>query len=147
MKTRIIHLCMLFCLAAGLGQAQQLPQAHIPAQDPLIQNFFPPELVIQNQTAIGLTDEQRSFFRTEIRDAQTKFTDLQWKLQDEAEKMMALVKQPHVDEQQAVAQLEKVLAVEREIKRGQVAFLIRLKNKLTPEQQAKLEDIRSQVGK
>ena len=43
-----------------------------------------------------------------------------------------------MDEQQAVAQLEKVLAVEREIKRGQVAFMIRLKNKLTPEQQAKL---------
>ena len=60
---------------------------------------------------------------------------------------MALVKQPHVDEQQAVAQLEKVLAVEREIKRGQVAFLIRLKNKLTPEQQAKLEDIRSRAGR
>jgi len=37
--------------------------------------------------------------------------------------------------------------VEREIKRGQVAFLIRLKNKLTPEQQAKLEDLRSRAGK
>ena len=61
--------------------------------------------------------------------------------------MIALTRQPHVDEQQAVAQLEKVLAVEREIKRGQVAFMIRLKNKLTPEQQAKLEDIRSRAGR
>jgi len=151
MKARIIHLCMLLCLAAGLSQAQQTPQpgAHFPMgpQDPFAQSFFPPELVIQNQAAIGLTDEQKNFFRTEIRDAQTKFTDLQWKMQDEAEKMMALVKQPHVDEQQAVAQLEKVLAVEREIKRGQVAFMIHLKNKLAPEQQAKLEDIRSRAGK
>jgi Spy/CpxP family protein refolding chaperone len=109
------------------------------------QSFFAPELVMQNQQAIGLTDEQRNYFKTEIRDAQMKFTDLQWKLQDEAEKMVSVVNQPHVDEQQALAQLEKVLSVEREVKRAQIALLVHIKNKLTPDQQAKLEDLRSKA--
>ena len=134
---------LLACFAAG-QQPSPAPEARgpQPGPDPFGQSFFPPELVIQNQQAIGLTDEQKNYFRTEIRDAQIKFTDLQWKLQDEAEKMMSLVKQPHVDEQQALAQLEKVLSVEREVKRAQVALLVHLKNRLSPEQQAKLEEIR-----
>src|SRR5271169_6710035 len=43
-----------------------------------------------------------------------------------------------MDEQQALAQLEKVLAAEREIKREQVTLLVCIKNILTPDQQAKL---------
>ena len=103
-----------------------------------------PELVIQHQEEIGLSGEQRDYLKTEIRQAQLKFTDYQWKLQDEMEKLVALVKQPRVDEQQVLAQLERVLAAEREIKREQVTLLVRIKNKLTPEQQAKLLDLRSQ---
>jgi len=50
-----------------------------------------------------------------------KFTELQWKLQDEMEKLISLLKQPRVDEQAgSCATVEKVLAAEREIKREQV---------------------------
>jgi len=76
-----------------------------------------------------------------------RFTEWQWKLQDEMEKMVAIVKQPRVEEQQALAQLEKVLTIEREIKRAQVTLLVRIKNKLTPEQQAKLEELRKAAAK
>jgi Spy/CpxP family protein refolding chaperone len=137
MKPTAICLCLLLSLAAGTAHAQQ------PDRDPIGQSFFAPELVIQNQEAIGLNDEQKSYLKTEIRAAQLRFTELQWKLQDEMEKMIALVKQPHVEEKDAVAQLEKVLALEREIKRAQVTLLVRIKNKLTPDQQAKLAEIRS----
>lgn len=157
MKTKVILILTTFCLLACSAAAQQgLPQGPGPAggvpggvsghgsqPDPLGQSFFAPELVMQNQQAIGLSDEQKSYLRTEIRDAQMKFTDLQWKLQDEAEKMVSLVRQPHVDEQQALAQLEKVLSVEREVKRAQIALLVHIKNKLTPEQQDKLEELRN----
>ena len=161
MKTKVILILTTFCLLACSAAAQQgLPQGPGPAggvpggvsggvsghgsqPDPLGQSFFAPELVMQNQQAIGLSDEQKSYLRTEIRDAQMKFTDLQWKLQDEAEKMVSLVRQPHVDEQQALAQLEKVLSVEREVKRAQIALLVHIKNKLTPDQQGKLEELRN----
>jgi len=137
MKPTAICLCLLLLLGASAARAQQ------PDRDPIGQSFFAPELVIQNQEAIGLNDEQKSYLKTEIRAAQLKFTEMQWKLQDEMEKMIALVKQPRVEEKDAVAQLEKVLALEREIKRAQVTLLVRIKNKLTPDQQAKLAEIRN----
>ena len=137
MRSRILFGCALLLFTVGVARAQQ------PDQDPIGPNLFPPEFVIQHQEAIGLTSDQKDYLKTEIRQAQLKFTEDQWKLQDEVEKMAALVKQPHVDEQQALAQLEKVLAAEREIKREQVTLLVRIKNKLTPDQQAKLSDLRA----
>jgi Spy/CpxP family protein refolding chaperone len=140
MKARVLCTCALLLLAAGVARGQQ------PDQDPLGQSFFAPELVIQHQEAIGLNEEQKAYLKTEIRQAQLKFTEWQWKLQDEMEKLVALAKQPRVEEQEALAQLEKVLAIEREIKRAQVTLLVRIKNKLTSEQQAKLMEIRSKPG-
>jgi len=136
MRGRVLCLCAMFMLAAGAVRAQQ------PDQDPVGQSFFAPELVIQHQEAIGLSGEQKDYFKGEIRQAQLKFTELQWKLQDEMEKLLSLVKQARVDEQQALAQLDKVLAAEREIKKEQVTLLVRIKNKLTPEQQSKLSELR-----
>jgi Spy/CpxP family protein refolding chaperone len=140
MRARFFCLCAALLFAAGAVRAQQ------PDQDPIGQSFFAPELVIQHQEAIGLSAEQKEYFKTEIRQAQLKFTELQWKLQDEMEKLVALVKQPRVDEQQVLAQLEKLLAAEREVKREQVTLLVRIKNKLTPEQQGKLSELRSKVA-
>jgi Spy/CpxP family protein refolding chaperone len=140
MRTRALCICAIFLFAAGAIHGQQ------PDQDPIGQSFFAPELVIQHQEAIGLSAEQKDYFKTEIRQAQLKFTELQWKLQDEMEKLVALAKQPHVDEQLVLAQLEKLLAAEREVKREQVTLLVRIKNKLTPEQQGKLAELRSRAA-
>src|SRR3981081_215599 len=137
MRARVLCLCAVFLLPTGAARAQQ------PDQDPIGQSFFAPELVIQHQEAIGLSAEQKDYFKTEIRQAQLKFTELQWKLQDEMEKLVTLVKQPRVDEQQVLAQLEKLLVAEREIKREQVTLLVRIKNKLTAEQQGRLLELRS----
>ena len=137
MKTRALCICAILLFATGAVRAQQ------PDQDPIGQSFFAPELVIQHQEAIGLSAEQKDYFKAEIRQAQLKFTELQWKLQDEMEKLILQVKQPRVDEQQVLTQLERVLAAEREIKKEQVTLLVRIKNKLTPEQQGKLVELRS----
>ena len=137
MRAKVLCICAIFLIAAGAARAQQ------PDQDPIGQSFFAPELVIQHQEAVGLSTEQKEYFKTEIRQAQLKFTELQWKLQDEMEKLVGLARQQRVDEQQVLAQLEKVLAAEREIKREQVTLLVRIKNKLSPEQQAKLSELRS----
>jgi Spy/CpxP family protein refolding chaperone len=140
MKARVLLacvICALLFLAAAPARGQKADE------DTIGRNFFAPDLVMQHQEAIGMSDDQKTFLKTEIRQAQLKFTDWQWKLQDEMEKMASLVKQPRVDEPQVLAQLEKVLAVEREIKRAQVALLVRIKNNLTPEQQAKLLEIRN----
>jgi hypothetical protein len=140
MRSRAMLLPILLLAGTALALAQS------PTDDPLRDLFFPPELVMQNQQAIGLGDDQKSFFKTELRQAQQRFTELQWKLADEMERFVALVKQPQVEEQQALAQLDKVLAAEREVKRTQISLLIHIKDHLRPEQQARLQEIRRQAG-
>lgn len=134
-STGIILIGIMMALAsAALAQK--------PPSDPIGDNFFPPELLMAHQQEIGLTDEQREYLKTESRKAQLRFTELQWQLMDEYEKLAGLVKQEHVDEQQALATLDKILDVEREIKKAQISLVVRIKNKLTPDQQAKLMEIK-----
>ncbi len=132
-------LCILF-LSFGAVSGQQQPQQ----PDPFAGNLFPPELIMQHQQALGLTEEQKTFLKDELSKAQTRFADLQFGLQGEVEKLAALIKQEPVDEAQTLTQVDKVLGLEREIKRTQIGLLIRIKNKLTPEQQARLREI---IGK
>jgi Spy/CpxP family protein refolding chaperone len=132
-------LMMGFGLLLWLASASFAQQS---AADPIAENLFPPELIMQHQQALDLSEAQREFFKTELRETQKRFLDLQWKLQDEAEKLIAFVKQRQPDETQTLAQLDKLLTAEREVKRAQIALLIRLKNKLTPEQQTKLMELR-----
>jgi len=144
MKLRTLFGCALLLSSFALVRAQQQPQQQ--PGDPLADSFFPPELVMQHQQAIGLTEEQKEFFKSEFRKAQIRFTEMQWQLQDEAEKMAALVKQDSINEQQVLAQLDKVLGVEREVKRLQISLMIQIKNKLTPEQKARLMEIKSKAS-
>ena len=130
MKPMILTL-LLFCLLA----AQQ------PSEDPLRDVLFPPEAVMQHQQAVGLSDEQKNNLKVEVRQAQLKFTELQWTLQDELERLVSLLKQSKVDEKQAASQLDKVLAAEHEIKRAQLMLLIRIKNNLTSAQQTQLREL------
>jgi Spy/CpxP family protein refolding chaperone len=130
MKPLILALFLFTPLAA-----QQLPE------DPLRDVLFPPEAVMQHQQALGLSDEQKNNLKVEIRQAQLKFTELQWTLQDEMERLVSLLKQSKVDEKLASSQLDKVLAAEREIKRAQLMLLIRIKNNLTQTQQTQLREL------
>ena len=126
----------LVLLLIGVSAYAQAPS------DPLGENLFPPELIMQNQQALALTDQQKEFLKAELRKAQLKFTELQWQLQDEVEKMAALTKQERIDEQAVLAQMDRVLAAEREIKRTQITLIVRIKNNLTAEQQSKLQELK-----
>src|SRR5215813_7380186 len=100
MKVKVYAICVLLLLVGGRIWAEE-------KSDPIGENLFPPELLMQNQQAIGLTDEQKTVIRKEIETAQSAFTDKQWKLQDEMEQMVSLVKQDHVDEQKVLTQLDQ----------------------------------------
>jgi len=137
MRTLCIVGILLLSFSAVMAQQQPQP-------DPFAGNLFPPELIMQHQQTLGLGEEQKNFLKAELRKMQTRLTELQWNLQDEVEKLAALMKQDQVDEAQALTQLDKVLSLEREIKRAHIGLLIRVKNKLTPEQQARLREIQGQ---
>ena len=116
------------------------------AQEPepeFARHLFPPELVMQHQHALRLTAEQRTSITQGIRDLQLKVVDLQWKMQDEAQKLTALVEASRVDEAQTLAQVDRVLGIERDIKRAHMTLLVRIKNLLEPRQQDTLAVLRT----
>lgn len=113
-----------------------------PNPDPLAHLMFPPDMILGHARELNLTDEQKAFMRAEVQKATSAFQDLQWKLQDQAELLHETMKSTSVNEQQALAQLDKVLDIEREIKRLHIGLAVRLKNRLTPEQQEQLHKMR-----
>jgi hypothetical protein len=116
----------LVCLTAS-SLAGQEPEPEF------AKHLFPPELVMQHQQSIRLTPEQRTSITKEIRDLQLKVIELQWKMQDQGSK---------VDEAQTLAQVDRVLGIEREIKRAHMGLLVRIKNLLSPDQQGTLAGLR-----
>jgi len=120
----------------------QLP----PPGDPLADSMFPPELIMQHQRELALTDAQKTFMRSEIQRTTTRFNELQWQLQDAMEVLHESMKGNQVNEQQAMEQLGKVLDAEREIKMLHMGMAIRIKNQLTPDQQMKLQTMRNTMG-
>ena len=110
--------------------------------DPMARYLVPPELIMGHSQEIGLQEKQRAAIKAEVQKAQSKFIDAQWDLKEESEKMLRLLQQTPADEGRVLEQADKVMALEREIKKTQLSLLIRIRNVLTPEQFAKLEEIR-----
>lgn len=133
----IVPVAIGLLLVARAAPAQQPPPQQ-PGPDPIAGNLFPPELIMQNQGALSLSDQQRNAMLAEIQRTQTQVAGIQWRLQANVERLGAIMRQPKIDENQALAQLDSVLTLEREMKRTQITLLVRLKNQLTPEQQAVL---------
>jgi len=142
MKTIIAVLFAAVLAIATVVMAQQPPHPpqapHPPDPDPLAHLMFPPDMIQSHASQLNLTDEQKTFMRSEVQKATASFQDLQWKLQDQMQLLHDTMKSPTVNEQQALAQLDKVLDVEREIKRLHIGLAVRLKNRLTPDQQEQL---------
>ena len=130
--------------ASLLFSALSLSAQQSPAPDPVSELMFPPELVMSHQNEIGLGDAQKTYLRGEVLKAQTRFTQLQWQLQEDIEGLVGLLKQSKADEAQVTAQLDKVLTSERDIKRAQISLLVRIKNNLTEDQQHRLQTLRAE---
>jgi Spy/CpxP family protein refolding chaperone len=141
MKLKIFVLLLASFAAAAATAAWAEPGA--PADDPIGKYLFPPELVMQHSQDLGLDERQRTAVKENVQKAQSKFLDLQWELQEESQKMVRLLQARPVDEAAVLAEADKVLALERDIKRTQLSLLVRLKNLLSESQQAKLMELRS----
>ncbi len=135
----IKQLAMCALLAAACSG---VALAEPPPPDPVAQFLFPPELVMQHQRELGLTASQRSTITDAIGKTQSKVLELQWDMHDETQKLAELLGAPSVDEAAVLAQVDRVLNVERQVKREHLSMLMKIKNSLTREQQEKLKALR-----
>ena len=121
-------------------QAPRMP--HPPMPDPMHDVMFPPDMILGHARQLNLTEDQKAYMRAEVQKTTTSFNELQWNLQDQMELLHEMMKAPSVVEEQVLGQLNRVLDIEREIKRLHFGLAVRLKNRLTPAQQDQLQKLR-----
>lgn len=138
--TRVGRTPRLQNFPAGPGGRGGPPRDRPP--EPIDENLFSPELVLQQQQAIGLSAEQCSFIEAALQKAQSRLQEAERRVREEAEKLTSMIKEDRVDEQAALVQSEKVLDMERDVRRTHLGLLIGIKNRLSPEQQTKLKDLK-----
>jgi Spy/CpxP family protein refolding chaperone len=134
---------MLLGLAALLALARPVTAQNPKPDDAFADALFDPQLVLRHSQAIGLTPTQRRTILDELKATQTALGPLQANMTEPALDLVELLGQPRVDEARVVAKMEQVLKIENEVKKQQAVLLVRIKNALTPEQQARLRELRS----
>jgi Spy/CpxP family protein refolding chaperone len=123
----------------------QPPRPGQPAQgaDLIGSKLFPPELIMSHQQDLGIDEPQRGAILKEIEKAQSQVLSLQWQMHAATEQLAKALEAPKVDETKALAQADKLMTLERDLKRTHLGMLIRIRNLLTDAQRAKLAELRS----
>lgn len=138
-KLFFITLLLSNCLLL-VGQQNQ-------KDDPIGENFFPPELIMEYQNEIGLTADQETMIVNQMKEAQNGFIDLNWKMKKLSDKLISIVSQDRIDEDEATNQLKTMLEVENQIKVRQIALMVRIKNSLNSNQINMLKELRQRSGR
>ena len=142
---RTIRIFLAASLALAVAGAPLRAQAK--PDDAFQRAMFDPQFVLRNAQAISLSAAQRKNILDELKAAQIALAPLQVDMTGPAMELQEIVDAVHVDEAKAVATVEQVLRIENEVKKRQVMLIVRIKNLLTAEQQAKLRALRDAAAK
>lgn len=138
----IVIVAAMWLLAASAACAQGSANS-----DPIGAALIPPDVVMMHQQALDLTGAQTKVIESDVQIAQQQFTRVQWQLAAATEKLVEILKQPQVDQSKALAQLDTVLDLERQMKHAQLTLMIQVKNELTQDQQVKVRQLMGAGGK
>lgn len=103
--------------------------------------LYPPKLVMDHQSELGIEDAQRATILEGLRSTQSELVEADWQLRGEKEKLASVLSNARVDEGEALSVAKRVMRLENQIKAAHLGMLIRIKNTLTEAQQSKLDEI------
>ena len=134
---KLLPLLILFIAsgvsAQGMGQQQK---------DVFKGKLFAPNIILERQDELGLSKEQFTAIRAAVVEAQGSVAEHEWDLREAYQRIMTDLDEMPVDEQKVLQNVEVALLAENEVKKLQVAMLIRLRNLLTDEQMEYLQSVR-----
>lgn len=110
--------------------------------NPIQRHVFPPDLVMAHQSEIGLSAEQREQIIAEVQRMEADLVPLRFEMGETAQKVARLLSAPRVDEEEVLPLVGRITELEGEIKKRHLTLVIRTKNLLSAEQQAKLRELR-----
>ena len=143
MRARSLFVVVVLLIAPLSGVARaDAPTPPRPSDDPIAARLFPPELIMVHQQELGIDDKQRTAILREVEKTQSAMLPIQWQMQGATSELARLLDEPKVDEAKVLAQADKLMDLERQLKRNHLTLLVRLRNLLTEAQRAKLKSLR-----
>ncbi len=153
MSTQSLVLTVALVLISGASRAEEPTQPTKSARaqsgqwqvksitpsgaDPIGSKLFPPELIMGHQEELGVEEAQRTAILKEIEKTQAHVLQLQWQMQAAMEQLAKALEVPKIDESKALAQADRLMTMERDVKRTHLGMLI------PDSQRAKLTELRA----
>jgi len=103
--------------------------------------LFPPNAILEHQAELHLTKEQFTAIRAAVVEVQANVAEHEWDLREAYQRVLADLDDTPIDEDKVLRNVEAALLAENEVKKMQVAMLIRLRNLLTDEQMSYLQSL------
>ena len=131
MKTALL---ILF-LAAGAALAQG-PGGD---KDVFRGKLFAPNIILEHQDELNLSKQQFTEIRAAVVEVQSNVAEHEWDMQEAYQALMLELDKSPVSEERVLEYAGEALLAENQVKKKQMAMLVRLKNLLTAEQISYLE--------
>jgi len=96
--------------------------------------LFPPNVILEHQSQLDLTREQFTEIRAAVVAVQSNVAEHEWDMREAYLRIMEELDSSPIDEDRVMEMAAEALLAENEIKKQQMAMLIRLRNLLTEEQ-------------
>ena len=140
MKTTRNGIAIIACLMLCAGFAMAQDRGGKP--DPFKGKLFAPDIILRNQTELNLTKEQFTGIKAAVVEVQANVAEHEWDLREAYQRVLAALDESPIDEKTVLENVNDALLAENQVKKQQVAMLIRLRNLLDDEQVAYLQSIR-----
>ena len=103
--------------------------------------LFAPNIILEHQDQLGLSKEQFTAIRAAVVEVQGAVAEHEWDLREAYMQVLADLDESPVNEDKVLANVQAALLAENEVKKLQVAMLIRLRNLLTDNQVQYLQSV------
>ena len=135
MKKGIFISLVVVCLSIGTVSAQQ-------AKDDVFKGkLFAPDVILQQQAELNLTKEQFTGIRAAVVEVQSGVAEHEWDMREAYQALMLELDKTPVSEAEVLKYATTALLAENQVKKKQMAMLVKVKNLLTAEQVAYLESV------
>ena len=101
-------------------------------------------MILEHREALQLSKDQFTAIRAAVVEVQSGVAEHEWDMQEAYQALMTELDQAPIDEDKVLEHANKALLAENQVKKKQMAMLVRLKNLLTAEQVSYLESIVAQ---
>ncbi len=135
MKKGIAVFLVIVCLATGTAFAQK------PQEDVFKGKLFAPNIILEQQAALNLTKDQFTDIRAAVVEVQSGVAEHEWDMREAYQALMLELDKAPIDEAEVLKHAMSAMLAENQVKRKQMAMLVRLKNLLNAEQIAYLESV------